>query len=99
MEDREADNRVQIIKLNPTLLAAAFIGLDGWRSVEKALKEKFEDDYDGAKAAEKALNMGPVPLNLLRSLLIKGDPDEPPPQNAAQEKEKTKKTVFIFQTL
>ena len=100
MEDREAVNRVQDIKLNPTFLAAAFIGLEGWRRVEEALKEKFGDDYDGAKAGEKALNLGPVPLDMLKSLLITGDPDEPPAQDDATPDEENKsKNVFIFKTL
>jgi uncharacterized protein (DUF885 family) len=83
MTEAEAESALEAVRLAPTELSAAFIGLDRWQRLRADAKAKLGGAFKVKEFHEKALGFGPVPLSSLELLVFAESLEEAPP--AAEE--------------
>ena len=69
-ERAEAELKLVRAKLSSTQLPTYFVGWVEWRSLRDAVKSAEGTEFDLKRFHDRALSYGPIPMNLLRSVLL-----------------------------
>ena len=96
MGDGEAEARTKLSKISPTLLAARFLGYQGWLKARGDVRKQLKKGFSRKGFHEKALDVGPVPLGQLSDLLGADNPDATPEYEVEASEEEPEKTTFSF---
>jgi len=97
MSDAEAEARAKLAKISPTVLAASFLGYQGWLKARGDVRKQLKKGFSRKGFHERALDVGPVPMGQLSDLLGADDPDALPEYEAeATDAEEPEKTTFSF---
>jgi hypothetical protein len=93
----EARVRVLRARLEPTALAAPYLGYQGWLAAREVAREKLKKGFSAKGFHERALDLGPVPMDKLAELIASDDPDaEPDYVGVAEPTPEGEKTTFSF---
>jgi len=97
MTEAEAEGRAKLSKISPTVIAARFLGYQGWLKARADVKKQLKKGFSRRSFHEKALDVGPVPMGRLSELLGADDPDGAPEYEAETTgDDEPEKTTFSF---
>jgi len=69
----EAEGKLQRAKLSSVQLVTYYVGLRDWLALRKDYQAKVGASFTNAEFHNRALNEGPLPIMLLRGILLAKD--------------------------
>jgi uncharacterized protein (DUF885 family) len=68
--EAEAEGKLQRAKLSSVQLVTYYVGLHDWLALRKDYKAQMGAGFTNAEFHDRALNEGPLPVMLLRGILL-----------------------------